>query len=303
MKTNKKININKNIFGMLIISFFILFLVTLNTKISANKFIEEYNTQVEELQNRIDMLELDYVELKETLNETTIMVNDIKDVSIITIEDNLEEDDSEEDEKHETEVIVSAHVDKASEHTNELIQEAKIDIGETEDETQINDIDTEIVDEVEVDTLEINYTDITQKSNLTAEQFNILIAEAMEQKGKSNSALLNMGEHLKYIEDEYNVNGIFALSISSFESGWGTRHKNNNLFGIASGEKRYSHYGESVQGFGKLIRNHYIDSGLTTVSSISKKYCPPQHEKWTQNISWFMGYYKGVANNIFSATE
>ena len=63
---------------------------------------------------------------------------------------------------------------------------------------------------------------------------------------------------------------------SSLESGWGLKHPNNNLFGFNSGAMYFDSDGESINYFGELIRERYIDLGLTSIGSISKKYCPSE---------------------------
>lgn len=283
-----KVIIKKSLFYSLIVGIFILGLMTINSKITLNNFVNEHSTNLDYLIDRIDELELKYDEL----NDKYLSMN---------LGEIIFEEDSEEVEETNDNVIVNIEeeiLDNEDEVSVISIEEEFFQAKNNED-----DIET-IVDKIEeTNNEEINLVNINQKSGLSEEQFNQLIEVAMNNKNKNTSSLLNMGAYLKFIEDEYNVNGLFALSVSSFESGWGVRFTNNNLFGFKSGALEFKNVGESINYFGKLIRNNYMNEGRDTVSAISTKYCPPNSNKWSSDVNWFMRYYADTANLILNPQE
>lgn len=283
-----KVIIKKSLFYSLIVGIFILGLMTINSKITLNNFVIEHSTNLDYLRDRIDELELKYDELND------------KYLSISLIEVEIEEIDDEIEETNEVEIV---QIEEDIIETEEEVSVTSIDEEFFQAENNEDSIET-IIDEIEeIQNKEINLININQKSGLSEEQFNQLIEVAMNNKNKNTSSLLNMGAYLKFIEDEYNVNGLFALSVSSFESGWGIRFTNNNLFGFKSGALEFKNVGESINYFGKLIRNNYMNEGRDTVSAISTKYCPPNSNKWSSDVNWFMRYYADTANLILNPQE
>ena len=153
--------------------------------------------------------------------------------------------------------------------------------------------------------LEINLSDISNRSNLTTDEFNIIIDNILIEKNILNSPLKGQGEILVQIENEYNVNGLFVLSVASFETGYGSKGvaSQNNLFGISKsggGYQTYASAADSMLAFGHLIKTYYIDNGYTNIQSISIKYCE-KSDHWITNVSWFMNsLYGAEANKILS---
>lgn len=145
----------------------------------------------------------------------------------------------------------------------------------------------------------INYTDITHKSGLTAEQFDTVISTVLENYNKGDTQLTGLGQALYDMENEYDVNGFLALGISGIESGWGRSKlavNHNNLYGLL-GMSFDSTY-DCTMYFGGLMRNHYIGEGRTSLSSISKKYCGGNSD-WVSDVSWFIGIYVDTAKDLY----
>lgn len=146
---------------------------------------------------------------------------------------------------------------------------------------------------------ELNFTDMTRKSGLTAEEFDyILNKNIAERYGYTNSALLNTGSYLVHIEETYNVNGLLAIAISSWESGHGRSNiaiNKNNLFGLsyADGKSRkaFASKFECFDYWGSLIRRHYIDKGFTTIDEIAYKYCYNTRFEWASIMYDFVELY------------
>ncbi len=303
MYVNRKIVMGKPMFIAIMALIFILILVAINSKVAANQFIETYTDKIPAMEQKIADLEKQNAELLKNVDDLK-KANAAYEKSVAELK--LQMDES---------IMISANTTKpvstekevtvSEEDTNPILiasnkdVETKNDPAKEEQETTTNaEEEMAITSDEESVSTAYNFTDITQKSNLTADQFNQLISNTMDKYGKTNSGLLNTGEYLEYIEDTYNINGLFALSVSSLESGWGLKHPNNNLFGFNSGAMYFDDDGESINYFGKLIRERYIDLGLTSIGSISSKYCPPNSDKWTKDIHWFMGVYGEAVNNI-----
>lgn len=163
-----------------------------------------------------------------------------------------------------------------SSRVNKLIEDMKELTNENPDDTV-----TEIV--------EFNLTDITSKSNLYANNFNDIIELYLADRDFDESKMSNLGEVIYNMENEYNVNGLFCLAVSALESTFGTSDaavNKNNLFGFINNSGYLMEFDspeDCVMYWGNLIRNYYIDAGLTTIDQIQKKYCP-NSTTWAPNI-------------------
>jgi len=146
----------------------------------------------------------------------------------------------------------------------------------------------------------INYGDITHKSGLTAEQFDEVINAVLTKYNKSDTKLTGLGQALYDMETQYDINGFLALGVSGIESGWGRSNlakNSNNLYGLL-GMKFDSTYDCTIY-FGKLMREHYIGEGRTSLTSISKKYCGG-NTQWVSDVTWFIGIYTDMAKELYS---
>ena len=89
--------------------------------------------------------------------------------------------------------------------------------------------------------------DVYQKTNLSVEEFNKVLAK---------TALAGQGESFKALEDEFGVNGIFAIAVSIAEAGWDGRQANkNNFYGMrgANGYLSFNTPKDNTLYFGELI--------------------------------------------------
>lgn len=148
----------------------------------------------------------------------------------------------------------------------------------------------------------VNLYDISHSSNMTKDQLRKVITETMIRVNHTGSSLESIVDSLYNMEQEYDVNALFALSVASLESGWGASyaatHK-NNLFGMYCGTSTASSFESldaNVNAFGKLIRERYINRGLTTTYSIGPVYCTTP--SWAGNITNIMNKYINVAEEI-----
>lgn len=148
--------------------------------------------------------------------------------------------------------------------------------------------------------INLDPADITCVSGLSADQFNELINSIIVYRGldKSNK-LYNTGEAFEYIEDEYGINGIYVLAIFTEESGFATRCINtNNFAGIKgkSGYKSFNTPSDCIYYEGRLLRNSYANYGLTTLSSIGRKYC--ETSSWANNVGGILNTYLDISEDI-----
>lgn len=174
-------------------------------------------------------------------------------------------------------------------------------IKEVEEEIKANPM-TEITEPVV--SVEYNYTDITQKSGFTAEQFNEIISKAFTDMGKSDTMMIDIGAGLYTAEQEYNVNGLYMLGIASLESGWGTSGlatKANNIYGLIG--MRFDSVDDCSEYMGNLIRTRYINKGYDTLDKIQTKYCPSGGSQWVYNIQWCTNIYITSATELYSGNN
>ena len=148
--------------------------------------------------------------------------------------------------------------------------------------------------------INLDPADITCVSGLSADQFNELINSIIVYRGldKSNK-LYNTGEAFEYIEDEYGINGIYVLAIFTEESGFATRCINTNNFAGIKGKGGYKSFNtpsDCIYYEGRLLRNSYANCGLTTLSSIGRKYC--ETSSWANNVGGILNTYLDISEDI-----
>lgn len=110
----------------------------------------------------------------------------------------------------------------------------------------------------------INITmNIFEKTNFSADQLNRILSKGLSGYGE---AFYNM-------EQKYNINAIFAISVAELESGNGTSYafrNKNNAFGIGPG-KRFDSVISGIEYFGQLMNKPlYYGKSISAVGNI---YC------------------------------
>jgi len=117
-----------------------------------------------------------------------------------------------------------------------------------------------------------------EPTGLSADQLDIAI---------SKTSLAGLGEAFAAIEEDYNVNAVFAIAVAAHESGWGKHQANtNNLFGLkgSNGWMSFGSKAECINYFGRLIHNNY--STRYTLEAINQKYCGS--ETWPSKVKQIM---------------
>ena len=100
------------------------------------------------------------------------------------------------------------------------------------------------------------------------------------------------GYCFKMIEEEYGVNGLFAMAVATQESGLGRSalaKSNNNFYGMKSGSTSWAKFNSKESGilyFGKLM-NKSLYKGKT-ISQIAPIYC---NEEWGGKVSSIITRY------------
>ncbi len=118
------------------------------------------------------------------------------------------------------------------------------------------------------------------KSGLTVEQYNKIL------KG---TGLEGCGQSYYNMENNYNINGLFALSVAFHESGYGRHRANtNNFYGMrgSSGWMSFESPDSNIQYFGKLM-NKPLYKGKS-IENIGKVYCPGTYLHWAEAVKSMM---------------
>ena len=118
------------------------------------------------------------------------------------------------------------------------------------------------------------------KSNLSVEQYNKILA---------GTGLAGCGESYYNMEQTYNVNGLFALSVACLESGYGKHRANtNNFYGMRSskGWMSFETPDANIQYFGKLMnKSCYYGKDIL---GIGATYCPNTYQDWAGKVKSIM---------------
>lgn len=135
-------------------------------------------------------------------------------------------------------------------------------------------------------------TDVSKVSGLKESDFKLL-TEGTWWEG-NEAALVEL-------EEQYGINAMFAMSVSTLESGFGKSDRaqsRNNYYGLEVSKSWDSLY-DNTQYWGNLISKYYVDQGRSSVSSISTKYCPPNSEYWASyNAQKMVDLYNQLINRL-----
>ena len=151
---------------------------------------------------------------------------------------------------------------------------------------------------------------LNKPSGLTLEQFKKVLTDSKD----VNNIFSSNAEYFYYIEQQYNINGIFVAAIGIHESGWGTSKiaKNKkNLFGYGaydsspySSSYNFSTYSEGIDLVARVLVKNYLNPNGTaiyggevatgkyyngnTVSAVNQKYATDKN--WANRVYKYMEY-------------
>lgn len=147
---------------------------------------------------------------------------------------------------------------------------------------------------------------LNKPSGFSAEQFKIALTDSKD----VNKIFQNNSEYFYYIEDQYNINGLFVASIGIHESAWGTSKlaKNKyNLFGYGAydsnpynGAYTFTSYSESIDLVARVLVKYYLNPSGTTIydnQQASGKYYNGStiwgvNKKYATDKNWGNAVYK-----------
>ena len=158
---------------------------------------------------------------------------------------------------------------------------------------EVNDLYSQLEkDDIKVEA-PINTAILTEKSNLSVDQINDILSQYAASRNITDSKLLNLGESIHKMEEEYNVNAFFCMSVAIYESTTGTSDaavNHNNIFGLVKNKKimNFVSLDDCVQYWGNLMRYKYIGTGLTSIDAIQTKYAP-KSKTWATNVTLIHG--------------
>lgn len=107
-------------------------------------------------------------------------------------------------------------------------------------------------------------------------------------------------ESLYYLEQRYGINAIFAMAVSSLESGGGTSalaRQSNNYYGLMTGNKYASRF-DCTMYFGDLMNRKYVGNSKISVYSIGPKYCPPNRQWEVYMDNYMRTHYSILKSRI-----
>ncbi len=112
---------------------------------------------------------------------------------------------------------------------------------------------------------------LNKPSGLTLEQFKKILSDSKD----VNKVFENNAEYFYYIEQQYNINGVFVAAVGIHESAWGTSkisRDKNNLFGYGAydsnpynGAYNFSNYSESIDLIARVFVKYYINPKGTSI--------------------------------------
>lgn len=135
-------------------------------------------------------------------------------------------------------------------------------------------------------------SDVTRVSNIKESHYELLTKGTWWEGNEQ--ALIDL-------EKTYNVNAMFAIAVSTLESGHGMsdRAKNrNNYYGLET-RTYYDSLYHNTQVWGNIIHRYYNEEGRISVYGISTKYCPPHSDYWADYMNDKMSsLYNDLINRL-----
>ena len=151
---------------------------------------------------------------------------------------------------------------------------------------------------------------LNSPSGFTLEQFKTMLTDPKDK----NKIFEENAEYFYYIEDQYNINGIFVAAVGIHESAWGTSKialNKNNLFGYGAydsnpynGAYTFSSYSESIDLLARVLVKYYLNPPGTiiydgqkasgqyyngsTILGVNKKYATDKN--WASAVEKYMQY-------------
>ncbi len=154
---------------------------------------------------------------------------------------------------------------------------------------------------------------LNKPSGLSIEQFKKVLEN---DKNDKNNVFTENAEYFYYVEQQYNINGLFVAAIGIHESGWGTSSisKNKlNLFGYGAYDRdpsgsaqKFETYAEGIDLVSRVLVKYYLNPAGTdiyngekavgtyykgaTLTAVNKSYASDKN--WANGVyKWMMYLY------------
>lgn len=151
---------------------------------------------------------------------------------------------------------------------------------------------------------------LNKPSGLSLEQFKKVLSDAKDK----NNIFEENAEYFYYIEEQYNINGIFVAAVGIHESAWGTSKlaiNKKNLFGYGASDSNpynnaynFDKYSESIDLLARVFAKYYLNpKGVNiyggeiangryyngnTLSAVNKRYASDSN--WAKAVYSHMKY-------------
>ena len=151
---------------------------------------------------------------------------------------------------------------------------------------------------------------LNKPSGLTLEQFKIVLSDPKDK----NNVFTQNADYFYYIEQQYNINGLFVAAIGIHESAWGTSKisiNKRNLFGYGAYDANpydssfsFSTYSEGIDLIARVLVKYYLNPNGTqiynneiasgkyyngnTLKDVNKKYATDKN--WSNKVFKYMQY-------------
>lgn len=156
--------------------------------------------------------------------------------------------------------------------------------------------------------------DLSKPSGFSLEQFKKVLSNNSQDK---NKVFENNAEYFYYIEQQYEINGVFVAAIGIHESAWGTSkiaRDKKNLFGYGaydmsaySSAYSYNGYAAGIDMIARVLVKHYLNPKGTsiydgekatgrfyngkTLTAVNKRYATDKN--WSSSVyKWMQYLYK-----------
>jgi len=139
----------------------------------------------------------------------------------------------------------------------------------------------EVVHDLYLATINCDPKDITKVTNLKPEHYEHLV-DGTWWEGNEKA--------LMALEQKYGINAIFAMAVSSLESGYGSSSKAkkcHNYYGLMT-KRTWESLHHNTSCWGDLMSTKYVANGKCSVDSIAKMYCPVNTSKWIRDVRILM---------------
>ena len=152
---------------------------------------------------------------------------------------------------------------------------------------------------------------LNKPSGLTLEQFKKILENDSNDR---NNVFTENAEYFYYIEQQYNINGVFVAAVGIHESGWGTSNiskSKKNLFGYGAYDSdpsgsayNFQSYAEGIDLVARVFMKYYLNPAGTpiyggetatgtyyegaTLTAVNKRYASDKN--WANGVFKWMTY-------------